>query len=238
MDPIDPVLSKREQKGEEIATCLFKRLDLQYVKQTGSLFPSSSLRHRCTREQLSWMQHFRYEGVERLLTVRLARAVLQKLLDWGLEIPSAPGMDTEKWLDVSSKVLHRMLKKARRGSGSGGAMDEEETQVVGDDGLDSSEDRGPHAALQLYFGCMHSFMHGGLAMLEAEGLEFCECSLDPKLLKLSLCCKHVHVHLSLVASGRASDFGAKRLQCLWRLYHSVFAVQPTHACSHYACIIV
>ena len=142
MDPTEPVLSKRQQKTEEIAKSLYERLDLQYVQQTGSLFPSQSLRHRASRDKLSFMQTFQYDGVERLLTERMARCVLQMLLEWGLQIPSAPGMDTRKWLDVTSKVLHKMLKKARRGSG--GAMDEDETQV-GDDGLDRSEGRGPRS---------------------------------------------------------------------------------------------
>ena len=155
MDATEPVLSKRQQKTEEIANFLYKRLDLKYVQQTGSLFPTTSLRHRASREQLSFMQTFKYDGVERLLTERMARSVLQMLLQWGLEIPSAPGMDREKWLDVTSKVLHTMLKKARRGSG---AMDDAETQIVGDDGLDSSEDRGPHEGLQL-FCWVYAFVH-------------------------------------------------------------------------------
>ena len=181
---------------------------------------------------------FRYEGVERLLTVRLARSVLQKLLDWGLEIPSAPGMDTEQWLDVSSKVLHRMLKKARRGSGSGGAMDEEETQVVGDDGLDPSEDRGPHAALQLYFGCMHSFMHGRLAMLEAEASSSVSAAWIIRVFPaefVSQTCMYMCIDLSLVASSRASDFGAKPLQCLWRFYFLRVRC-PTHTCMQPLCL--
>ena len=131
---MDTSVQTRSQKISELTDLVYASLDLEYVRTTGSLFASKSLRHSATRQQMSFMKNFQYEG--RLLTEKVTTMVVKNLLDRkSLEIPaSTPGYSKRKWVKDSAQLLLSLLQKARR---SYSAMDTMDTQPWQ---LDEAED--------------------------------------------------------------------------------------------------
>ena len=137
-------MGSREEKIQELTDRLYESLDLEHVKQTGSLFVSTTRRHSQTRKQFAFMDDFQYDG--RLFTEKVTNVVCQKLLDEKkIELPATPGHSKKKWIKETSPKLLALLQKSRRSVSSGflansSAMDDMETQPVEIDLLDPSED--------------------------------------------------------------------------------------------------
>ncbi|CAE7568931.1 unnamed protein product [Symbiodinium natans] len=109
----------RDEKGVQLTELLYRNLvipDQARIKQTGSLLPTASLRHRQTREALAFVRDFDYEGHERLFTEKFVKACLRKLLEapYSLDLPCTPGFQKEAWTNEEGKRLHSLIKKARR----------------------------------------------------------------------------------------------------------------------------
>ncbi|CAE7651852.1 unnamed protein product [Symbiodinium sp. KB8] len=131
---MDTAVQTRERKILELTDLVYASLDLEYVRTTGSLFASKSLRHSATRQQMSFMKNFEYEG--RLLTEKVTTRVVKNLLDSkSLEIPTCtPGYSKRKWVKDSAQLLLSLLQKARRSYSAMGTMDTQPWQ------LDETED--------------------------------------------------------------------------------------------------
>ena len=117
------------------------------IKVTGSLLPTQSLRHRETREALSWAKDLNL-GEGRLFTQPLVRDTLADLMEkHSVEVPETPGFVMKSWIEHESFILHKALKRARKStvtsvSGSAPAMAEDETQAWScmDENLDPTQD--------------------------------------------------------------------------------------------------
>lgn len=119
-------MADRQQKIKELTEHIYQGLDLDFVRQTGSLFATSTLRHASTRQQFAFMKDFRCQYDGRLLTERVTNLVCTQLLEeYKLEIPTTPGHNKRSWIKDTSKALLALLQKARR---SYCAMDNMETQ--------------------------------------------------------------------------------------------------------------
>ena len=85
-------MADRQQKIKELTEHIYQGLDLDFVRQTGSLFATSTLRHASTRQQFAFMKDFRCQYDGRLLTERVTNLVCTQLLEeYKLEIPTTPG---------------------------------------------------------------------------------------------------------------------------------------------------
>ena len=172
-------MGSREEKIQELTDRLYESLDIEHVKQTGSLFVSTTRRHSQTRKQFAFMDDFQYDG--RLFTEKVTDVVCQKLLDEKkIELPATPGHSKKKWIKETSPKLLALLQKSRRSVSSGflansSAMDDMETQPVEIDLLDPNEDSSSAfaciAAPPLKKKGSNVFTCGGVAGPEAEGLE-------------------------------------------------------------------
>ncbi|CAE7256110.1 unnamed protein product [Symbiodinium sp. CCMP2592] len=119
-------MADRQKRVKELTEHIYHGLDLDFVRKTGSLFATSTLRHAATRQQFSFMKDFRCQYDGRLLTERVTTHVCTQLLDdYQLEIPTTPGHNKRSWIKDTSKALLALLQKARR---SYCAMDNMETQ--------------------------------------------------------------------------------------------------------------
>ena len=125
---MDTSPESRSQKIVELTDLVYDSLDLEYIKTTGSLFASKSLRHSTTRKQLGFMKQFQYEG--RLLTEKVTTCVVKRLLDQkSLELPAYPGFSKRAWVKESAQLLLTLLQKARRSySSMADSMDGMDTQ--------------------------------------------------------------------------------------------------------------
>ena len=91
------------------------------IRQTGSILPTSSLRHKSTRDTLSWAKDL---DQGRYFTHALVRDVLTDILETHkVDLPCTPGFSQQKWVEDQSRILHKCLKKARRKSTASPAMD-------------------------------------------------------------------------------------------------------------------
>ena len=126
----------RKQKVERLAELIWEKVcqpRLPEIRDTGVLTPTNSLRHRATRELLSWASQL---GSGRWFTTGMVKAALVKIVDsHALEVPeTTPGFSWESWYTTTSDSLSTLLSKARRSTvGSAPksddeAMDDGETQ--------------------------------------------------------------------------------------------------------------
>ena len=116
----------RQAKIEKISKLVFDYCmapDLERVKTTGSITPTTSLRHRSTRHCLRFAKSL---GEGRFFTEALTRDVLSHLLEnFAVVLPATPGFSTDKWVREEARNLHKLLKRARKST----AMDDQETQM-------------------------------------------------------------------------------------------------------------
>ena len=121
-------------------TNLCKPEHLQQIRETGALSPTYSMRHRCTRERVSWATSL--DG--RWFTNGLVKSALEHLLKThdDVVIPDdTPGFTMEQWYTTTADKLALLLQRARRSTASA-AMDTVETQPWDLEDLDPTEDAG------------------------------------------------------------------------------------------------
>ena len=109
---------------------LCKPEHLQQIKETGALTPTYSMRHRCTRERVSWATSL--DG--RWFTNGLVKSALQHLLKTHADVvipADTPGFCMEQWLITSAEKLAQLLKRARRSTAAAAAMDDLENPSLG-----------------------------------------------------------------------------------------------------------
>ena len=98
--------------------------DLERFQSTGSVLPTSSLRHRSTRDCL----HFAKSLQGRWFTKAMVKDALSHLLSVHQpKLPEVPGFSLESWLEQQTKCLQPLLARARRSTVQGG---DQEGQVV------------------------------------------------------------------------------------------------------------
>ena len=142
--PASKLLSARKEKVESLAEMLYMNLcrdHLGMIKETGSLVPTYSMRHRVTRDRLQ----FASELTGRYFTQGLVKAALQHILTNYSDVrirKDTPGFSLDQWLATTAEKLAQLLQRARRStcSASSPAMDPDnmETQVW--EQLDEEED--------------------------------------------------------------------------------------------------
>ena len=153
---------ERKAKIEKVSSLVYQYCvapDLERVKATGSILPTTSLRHRATRHALRFAKDL---GEGRFFTEALTRDVLRHLVTrHNVHLPSTPGFQFEAWVREQGSTLHKLLKRARKSVALVGtdqhesgdeegeecpAMDEQETQAWScmdawdEHGLDPAED--------------------------------------------------------------------------------------------------
>ena len=113
--PASRVCHERSKKVENLAEMFYSHLckpeHLQQIKETGALTPTYSMRHRCTRERVSWATSL--DG--RWFTNGLVKSALQHLLKTHADVvipADTPGFCMEQWLITSAEKLAQLLKRA------------------------------------------------------------------------------------------------------------------------------
>ena len=136
--PATSTCHARQEKVEALAELLYVHLckyHLEMIKSTGSLTPTYSMRHRCTRERMSWATALN----GRWFTNALVKSSLQHLLQTHDDViipANTPGFSMDSWLTSTADKLAQLLQRARR-STVAVAMDNMETQAWD---LDLNED--------------------------------------------------------------------------------------------------
>ena len=130
----------RSSKVQKISELLYAHLcrdHLEEIRQTGSLLPTKSLRHRVTRERLAWASSL--DG--RWFTACVVRDALKDVMKnhSEIELPSLPGFTRDNWIDSTSTSLTTILQRAKKSSVPT-AMDNLETQPYEFVDLDPHED--------------------------------------------------------------------------------------------------
>ena len=212
-------MQTRERKILELTDLVYASLDLEYVRTTGSLFASKSLRHSATRQQMSFMKNFEYEG--RLLTEKVTTRVVKNLLDSkSLEIPTCtPGYSKRKWVKDSAQLLLSLLQKARRSYSAMGTMDTQPWQ------LDETEDsvNRCHAARIYISRKYHACPYPGRTGDQAGGLEYFHCGLHEFLRCL----------LNLASSFAHASCMHDSISCLsWARFSRASGLRPGLLCLH------
>ena len=153
-------MATREKRGDKvfrITELIYKNCiqpDPDRIKQTGTLLPTPSLRHKRTRECLSFARDIEGRIFTQALVRDCLRALLANPVKYSLELPCTPGFSSERWIQDESKVLHKLLKRARKSTTAetlaamDKLIDEMETQPwdINSFELDPNEDdlRGSH----------------------------------------------------------------------------------------------
>ena len=97
-------MADRQQKIKELTEHIYQGLDLDFVRQTGSLFATSTLRHASTRQQFAFMKDFRCQYDGRLLTERVTNLVCTQLLE---ELNQAPkDAELHDGILFASRLIH------------------------------------------------------------------------------------------------------------------------------------
>ena len=131
------------QMAENLYEHLIKP-DPERKKTTGRMVPTTSLRHRATREAFAFVKELSEGRVFTHALVRDALKLLTKQSEkYSFTLPATPGFSVENWIRDESVILHKLLKRARK---STAAMDTAETQMWDIESfevpqLDPSEDR-------------------------------------------------------------------------------------------------
>ena len=107
------------------------------IRQTGSLLPTKSLRHRVTRERLAFARSL--DG--RWFTTCMVRDAVKEVIQGHEEIELfLPGFSREQWIDSTATSLTAILQRAKKSSMSTSAMDQLETQPYEFLDIDPAED--------------------------------------------------------------------------------------------------
>ena len=121
----------RAGKVLQMAELFYENLikpDPDRIQKTGRMVPTSTLRHRATREAFAFV---RVVGEGRVFTQALVRDALKVLTEnaqkYCLHLPATPGFTVDSWIQDESLVLHKLLKRARKSTAY--AMDTAETQM-------------------------------------------------------------------------------------------------------------
>ena len=160
---------ERKQKIDRITKLLYEYCvvpDKERIQTTGTILPTSSLRHQATRHALRFASSLK-DIHGRFFTKALTRDCLNQLCThYKLELPSTPGFTVAAWVEQESEVLHKLLKRARQSTAKPDpselppsdddheAMDNMETQVW--DGV-PVVDLDPTEDLQMSMFCVQGF---------------------------------------------------------------------------------
>ena len=119
-------MAERAAKIEKIAGLLYSNVvlpDRARIQRTGSILPTTSLRHKSTRDMLGWTtelkDNFRY------FTTPLVKDVLLRVVEkFAVELPQTPGFSLEGWATDQASILAPILKRSRRSTAQASVPDE------------------------------------------------------------------------------------------------------------------
>ena len=105
----------REAKVQKAAALLYTHCiepDKERVSRTGSVLPTQSLRHKATRDLLTWTREL---AGARCFTHALMRDSLEYIAKaYALELPAVPGFSVRSWAQDEAAVIHPILKRSRK----------------------------------------------------------------------------------------------------------------------------
>ena len=112
-------MGTRKEKVQKLSKLIYENCvasSLQRFQETGSVTPTTSLRHKATRKALEFASDLAQDNT-RWFTVPLVKDALQMMITShpaAAQVPKTPGFSTEAWLQQQAKVLAKLLSRARR----------------------------------------------------------------------------------------------------------------------------
>ena len=106
--------SGRATRVETLASLLYQHCicqDRAHFEATGTVTPTGSLRHKATRQCLTFAKNL----TGRWYTQKMVKDALDLMIKQnGLSVPEVPGFSMKGWLEEQSKILQPLLSRARR----------------------------------------------------------------------------------------------------------------------------
>ena len=110
---------ERDAKVQKVAALLYTHCiqpDKERVSRTGSVLPTTSLRHKATRDLLSWTREL---AGARYFTLALVRDSLEFIAkEYSLQLPATPGFSVSGWARDEAALIHPILKRSRKSTAS------------------------------------------------------------------------------------------------------------------------